>query len=171
MKFNWVTGWWWNFSVKYDVKTSGIRSGPQSKWSSGIDSELCWGINEIWMEVLKSATKISWWKCNSWKNVDFLSAAAAKLHQSCPAMCSPIDGSPPGSSVSGILQARTLEWGAIAFSNFYGSLKLLILVTQLSQVKDTLYVFTIRFSWFQSGRLSLCHGSVLHKEICLCVCF
>ena len=125
MKFNWVTGWWWNFSVKYDVKTSGIRSGPQSKWSSGIDSELCWGINEIWMEVLKSATKISWWKCNSWKNVDFLSAAAAKLHQSCPAMCSPIDGSPPGSSVSGILQARTLTF----------SLKSYILLVSASSVR------------------------------------
>ena len=36
-------------------------------------------------------------------------AAAAKLHQSCPTLCDPIDGSPPGSSVPGILQARTLE--------------------------------------------------------------
>ena len=44
-------------------------------------------------------------------------AAAAKLLQSCPTLCDPIDGSPPGSSVPGILQARTLEWGAIAFSN------------------------------------------------------
>ena len=44
-------------------------------------------------------------------------AAAAKSFQSCPTPCDPIDGSPPGSSVSGILQARTLEWGAISFSN------------------------------------------------------
>jgi len=44
-------------------------------------------------------------------------AAAAKLLQSCPALCDPIDGSPPDSSVPGILQARTLEWVAIAFSN------------------------------------------------------
>ena len=44
-------------------------------------------------------------------------AAAAKSLQSCPTMCDPIDGSPPGSSVPGILQARTLEWGAISFSN------------------------------------------------------
>ena len=43
-------------------------------------------------------------------------AAAAKSLQSCPTLCDPIDGSPPGSSVPGILQARTLEWGAIAFS-------------------------------------------------------
>ena len=44
-------------------------------------------------------------------------AAAAKLLQSCPTLCDPIDGSPPGSPVPGILQARTLEWVAISFSN------------------------------------------------------
>ena len=44
-------------------------------------------------------------------------AAAAKLLQSCPTLCDPIDGSPPGSPVPGILQARTLEWGAISFSD------------------------------------------------------
>ena len=44
-------------------------------------------------------------------------AAAVKLFQSCPTLCDPIDGSPPGSPVPGSLQARTLEWGTIAFSN------------------------------------------------------
>ena len=44
-------------------------------------------------------------------------AAAAKLLQSCPTLCDPIDGSPPGSPVPGILQARILEWVAISFSN------------------------------------------------------
>ena len=44
-------------------------------------------------------------------------AAAAKSHQSCPTLCDPIDGSPPGSTVPGILQARTLEWVAISFSS------------------------------------------------------
>ena len=44
-------------------------------------------------------------------------AAAAKLLQSCPTLCDPIDGGPPGSPVPGILQARTLEWVAISFSN------------------------------------------------------
>ena len=43
-------------------------------------------------------------------------AAAAKSLQSCPTLCDPIDGSPPGST-PGILQARTLEWVAISFSN------------------------------------------------------
>ena len=44
-------------------------------------------------------------------------AAAAKSLQSCPTLCDPIDGSPPGSPIPGILQVRTLEWVAISFSN------------------------------------------------------
>ena len=44
-------------------------------------------------------------------------AAATKSLQSCPTLCNPIDGSPPGSPIPGILQARTLEWVAISFSN------------------------------------------------------
>ena len=44
-------------------------------------------------------------------------AAAAKSLQSCPTLCDPIEGSPPGSPIPGILQARTLEWVAISFSN------------------------------------------------------
>ena len=44
-------------------------------------------------------------------------AAAAKSLQSCPTLCDPRDGTPPGSPVPGILQSRTLEWVAISFSN------------------------------------------------------
>ena len=44
-------------------------------------------------------------------------AAAAKSLQSCPTLCDPIDGSPPGSPVPGILQARTVEWVTISFSS------------------------------------------------------
>ena len=51
--------------------------------------------------------------CESWT----IKKAAAKSLQSCPTLCDPIDGSPPGSPVPGILQARTLEWVAISFSN------------------------------------------------------
>ena len=46
----------------------------------------------------------------------YVAAAAAKSLQSCPTLCDPIGGSPPGSSLPGILQARTLEWVAISFS-------------------------------------------------------
>ena len=49
--------------------------------------------------------------------LNMLSAAAAKSLQSCPTLCNPIDSSPPGSPVPGSLQARTLEWVAISFSN------------------------------------------------------
>ena len=62
-----------------------------------------------------------------WDNLDYLlddfisvyvfAAAAAKSLQSCPTLCDPTNGSPPGSPVPGILQARTLEWVAISFSN------------------------------------------------------
>ena len=47
----------------------------------------------------------------------YIAAAAAKSHQSCLTLCDPIDGSPPGSPIPGILQARTLEWVAISFSS------------------------------------------------------
>ena len=46
-----------------------------------------------------------------------VAAVAAKSLQSCPILCDPVDGSPPGSPVPGILQARILEWVAISFSN------------------------------------------------------
>ena len=46
-----------------------------------------------------------------------MTAAAAKSLQSCPTLCDPINGSPPGSPVLGILKARRLEWVAISFSN------------------------------------------------------
>ena len=52
-------------------------------------------------------------------------AAAPKLLQSCLTLCDPMDSSPPGSPVPGILQARILEWGAISFSNACMHAKLL----------------------------------------------
>ena len=57
-----------------------------------------------WIEVFPTWTEKS-------------AAAAAKSLQSCPTLCDPIDGSPPDSPTPGILQARTLEWVAISFSN------------------------------------------------------
>ena len=59
-------------------------------------------------------------------------AAAAKSLQSCPTLCNPIDGSPPGSPIPGILQARTLEWVAISFSNVW---KWKVKVKSLSHVR------------------------------------
>ena len=54
---------------------------------------------------------------HSWALTPEKTAAAAKSLQPCPTLCDPIDGSPPGSPVPGILQARTLEWVAISSSN------------------------------------------------------
>ena len=66
------------------------------------------------------------------KNVLKTAAAAAKLLQSCPTLWDPIDGSPPGSSVPGILQARTLEWVAISFSSGW---KWKVIVKSFSRVR------------------------------------
>ena len=64
----------------------------------------------------------AWWATvhkvtNSWARLEGLMLCYAKSLQSCLTLCDPIDGSPPGSPVPGILQARTLEWVAISFSN------------------------------------------------------
>ena len=65
-------------------------------------------------EALMTEVKLRLFKNFSYQ---YLNAAAAKSLQSCLTLCDPIDGSPPGSSVPGILQARILEWVAISFSN------------------------------------------------------
>jgi len=66
------------------------------------------------------------------KRIPSLKSAAAKLLQSCPTLCDPIDGSSSGSPVPGILQARTLEWVAISFSNAW---KWKVKVKSLSRVQ------------------------------------
>ena len=66
-------------------------------------------------------------------------AAAAKSLQSCPTLCDPIDGSPPSSPVPGILQARTLEWVAISFSNAW---KWKVKVKSLSRVRPLATTWT-----------------------------
>ena len=65
-------------------------------------------------------------------------ATAAKSLQSCPTLCDPIDGSPPGSPVPGILQARILEWVATSFSNACMHAKLLQLCPTLCDLRDSI---------------------------------
>ena len=60
---------------------------------------------------------ILWFMYNYIKVLHQIYMYAAKSLQSCPSLCDPIDGSPPRSPIPGILQARTLEWVAISFSN------------------------------------------------------
>ena len=67
---------------------------------------------------LKIVLKIIMAKINSdFPITIYAMLCCAKSLQSCPTLCDPMDGSPPGSPVPGILQARTLEWVAISFSN------------------------------------------------------
>ena len=102
----------WNFRKISSTSITQVTCLPLSQWRAG------------WLTVPPSRRAI--WSYVG-KNTDAtvaqgymatrLSAAAAKLLQSCPTLCDPIDGSPPGSPIPGILQARTLEWAAIFFSN------------------------------------------------------
>ena len=93
-------------------------------WLKLILRKKLWG--KVWFGNLESAQKSTdYSKCE-------VPAAAAKSLQSCPTLCDPIDGSPPGSHVSGILQARTLEWVAISFSN---ARKWKVKVKSLSRVR------------------------------------
>ena len=106
---------WCTYSV---VKSCPTVCDPKERSPPVLDSVL--GI---------SLAKILEWVHNSQKNrildqrmvifsfVSKADTATAKSLQSCPTLCDPIDGSPPGSPVPGILQARTLEWVAISFSN------------------------------------------------------
>ena len=75
-------------------------------------------------------------------SIRVFAAAAAKSHQSCPTLWDPIDGSPPGSSVPGILQARTLEWVAISFSNAW---KWKVKVKSLSRVQLLATPWTVAY--------------------------
>ena len=112
-----------------------------------------------------------------------LPAAAAKSHQSCAGLCDPIDGSPTGSSVTGILQARTLEWVAISFSNAW---KWKVKVKSLSHVQLVVTPWTaacqatlsIANSWtllklmsiesvMPSNHLTFCHACLLWTSIFL----
>ena len=68
------------------------------------------------LEEAQAGIKIAGKNINNLRYAD-TAAAAAKLRQLCPTLCDPRDDSPPGSPVPGILQARTLEWVAISFSN------------------------------------------------------
>ena len=92
--------------------------------------ELCWNKVETAMCLSISSLCQQWWALIMWQLIwcrrpafylipllFHAAAAAAKSLQSCPILCDPMDSSPPGSPIPGILQARILEWVAISFSN------------------------------------------------------
>ena len=87
-------------------------------------ASLCLGINTLWCSLYTGLCLFGSLPLGGSPSLGLLetpqvaaAAAAAKSLQSCPTLCNPIDGSPPGSPVPGILQARTLELVAISFSN------------------------------------------------------
>ena len=96
----------YNYTVEVTNRFKGLNlidRVPEELWTE---------VHDILQEVgIKTISKKK--KCNKAK---WLSEGAKSL-QSCPTLCDPIDGSPPGSPVPGILQARTPEWVAISFSN------------------------------------------------------
>ena len=81
-----------------------------------------------------------WDELEDWDLYIYTAAAAAKLLQSCPTPCDPRDGSPPGSPVPGILQARTLEWVAIAFSMVLATTDPDLPTSTLGQLSFVIYV-------------------------------
>ena len=83
-----------------------------------------------------------WTEMNRLDAAAAAAAAAAKSHQSCPTLCNSIDGSPTGSSVPGILQARILEWVAISFSNAW---KWKVKVKSLSRVQLLATPWTVAY--------------------------
>ena len=101
----------------------------------------------LFSRVCSNSSLLSWWCClmiifsvilfSSCLNLSSIrvfsiKSAAAKSLQSCPTLCDPIDSSPPGSPIPGILQARTLEWVVISFSNAW---KWKVKVKLLSRVR------------------------------------
>ena len=93
-------------------------------------------------------TGLEWYDCQAKYSP---AAAAAKLLQSCPTLCDPRAGSPPGSAIPGILQARTLEWVAISFSNAW---KWKVKVKSLSRVRPVVTPWTAAYQAPPSMRFS-----------------
>ena len=100
---------------KMKIMSSGPITSWQIEWGNNANSERLYfgGLQNHcrwWLQPWNSMMLAPWKK-------SYDQPVAAKSLQSCPTLCDPIDGSPPGSSVPGILQARILEWVAISFSS------------------------------------------------------
>ena len=96
-------------------------------------------------------------KSKLYKNIHIHSCLRAKLLQSSPTLCDSLDGSPPGSSVHSIFQARILEWVTIPFSRLSSGLGL--------------NLHLLRLMHWQAGSLLLAPpGKPIYMRVCVCVC-
>ena len=107
--------------VLWRVQEARSKARNRREWGAGVhgtptSAERQMAQEWLWDRSWRSQRnkKVTQW--GGWC-MGLLAAAAAKSLQSCLPLCDPIDGSPPGSPIPGILQARTLEWVAISFSN------------------------------------------------------
>ena len=129
------------------------QSVKKKRYHSGQENGVFWEEgNDEQRDVINNKIK------NNWKLFWFFfwplcmaATAAAKPLQSCPTLCNPIDGSPPGSHVPGILQARTLEWVAISFSKAW---KWKVKVKLLSRVRLLVTPWTAAYQAPLSMRFS-----------------
>ena len=110
LHIRWPKYWSFNFNISPSNEYSGLISFRMD-W---LDLLAVQGTLKSLLQHHSSKASIQYQKH---QEAQTAAVAAAKSFQSCPTLCDPIDGSPPGSSVPGTLQARTLEWDAISFSN------------------------------------------------------
>ena len=124
LRIKWPKYWSFNFSISPSNENPGLTSFRMD-W---LDLLAVQGTLKSLLQHHSLKASILW--CSAFftvqlshpyvttgKTIALTAAAAANSLQSCPTLCDPIDGSPPGSPIPGILQARTLEWIAISFSN------------------------------------------------------
>ena len=114
--------YWINISLPANAGDAGSIPGSGRSPGEGND-------NPLWHSCLENSM---YWSRSLEGLQSAAAAAAGKSRQSCPTLCNPIDGSPPGSPISGILQERTLEWVAISFSSAW---KWKVKVKSLSRVR------------------------------------
>ena len=106
------------FSLELPSESRGSRESASEKSSVAVVAACCQaGLGVAGAVGRREGEHQHWFLLLQFVFYLHAAAAAAKSLQSCPTRCDLIDGSPPGSPVPGILQARTLEWVAISFSN------------------------------------------------------
>ena len=109
---------YWNFT--FSISPSNEYSGLISFRIDALTSLQSRGLSRVFSSTTTQKHQFFGVQLSLWSSShmhEYVAAAAAKSLQSCPTLCDPIDGSPSGSPVPGIFQARTLEWVAISFSN------------------------------------------------------